>query len=128
MMWPFCASRTKPPGTGMFPVVYNFYRPSSSVPGSLLVVLGCSQKLARALSEGIHESNPLLGGRLWKSWDDNFSLYASTDGQGHVFYRKLRRGEFDGIPAAVGLFEGGRRDGRFRQIRCNTTEFAKRRV
>jgi hypothetical protein len=81
------------PGTGMFPVVYDFYRSSAAVPGSVLVLLGCSQKLTEAVREGMshffHENNPSLGSRLWRSWDGNFSL--STDGRGHVFYRKLRR-------------------------------------
>lgn len=93
------------PGTNMFPVVYDFYRSATPFPQSILTLVGCSRRLADALERGLshffHEDNPVLGDLRWKSQDGHFSAYASQDGRGHVFYRKLRRGEFEGIPVVL---------------------------
>jgi len=91
--------------TALYPLEYDFYTLQTPVQGTRLVIEGCSSKLVTALQVGmnhfLHEANPLLGARLWHSWDDGFSLYESTDKHGHVFYRKLKRGEFEGIPVVL---------------------------
>lgn len=91
--------------TALYPLEYDFYRLEVPVSGTKLVIEGCAPKLVTALEAGMshffHEANPLLGARLWQSWDGEFSLYESTDKKGHVFYRKLKRGEFPSIPVVL---------------------------
>jgi hypothetical protein len=93
------------PDTRMFPVEYDFYHSNREVPGTVLVLPGCSGKLVKALKEGLthffYEKNPLLGAKRWSKDGDQFSIYDSTDSRGHVFYRKLKRGEIDGIPVVL---------------------------
>ena len=88
--------------TSIYPVEYDFYEREEEVPGTLLLLRGCSPKLAKALSRGLthffHLNNALLGAQLWASPGCEFSIYESTDGKGHVFYRKLKRGEMADIP------------------------------
>ncbi len=91
--------------TDIYPVEYDFYKSESEVPGTLLLLRGCSSKLAKALVQGLnhffHEGNALLGAKLWESHRCEFSIYESTDGTGHVFYRKLKRGEIEDIPLVL---------------------------
>lgn len=91
--------------TGLFPVEYDFYRNDREVPGTALVLPGCSGKLAKALAEGLthffHDRNALLGAKRWSAHDEKFSIYDSTNGRGHVFYRNLKRGEIHGIPVVL---------------------------
>lgn len=88
--------------THLYPVEYDFYRSSHDVPGTILLLPGCSAKLARAVADGLshffHDGNDLLGRKLWSSPKGEFALYESKDRCGYVFYRKLRRGEIEGIP------------------------------
>jgi hypothetical protein len=91
--------------TQLYPVEYDFYRCAEEVPGTLLLLSGCSRKLAQALSQGLshffHPENPLLGPRRWSDYRDGFVVYEATDGKGHVFYRGLKRGEIDDIPLVL---------------------------
>src|SRR5262249_23241640 len=50
-----------------------------------------------------HERNPLLGARVWSSYDHRFTICRSADpcGYGHVFYLKLRRGRIADIPVVL---------------------------
>src|SRR5205814_5992265 len=43
-----------------------------------------------------YEGNPLMGELLWSSADGQFAIHRAP-GQGHVFYRSLRRGEIPDI-------------------------------
>lgn len=88
------------------PIEYDFFRCDEDIAGTRLDLIGCSGKLRKAVLEGMlhffHEANPLLGPKLWSSGrGDEFAVYASTDARGHVFYRKLRRGEIDDIPVVL---------------------------
>jgi hypothetical protein len=91
--------------TELYPVEYDFYRSEEDIPGTLLLLAGCSRKLAKALSEGLnhffHPDNPLLGPRRWSDYRDDFAVYDATDGKGHVFYRGLKRGEMEDIPVVL---------------------------
>jgi hypothetical protein len=91
--------------TRLRPIEYDFYRLDRPVPGTVLLLNGCSGKLNKAVSGGLayffHERNPLLGGLRWTTYDRGFSIYDSTDGRGHVFYRNLKRAGFDGIPVVL---------------------------
>ena len=93
------------PDTNLYPLVYDFFASGRPCDGSMLVLEGCSQKLVRALHAGLthffYDGNPLLGARLWSSWDGAFALYQSTSNGGHVFYRGLKRGEIPGIPLVL---------------------------
>src|SRR5262249_15593564 len=89
----------------LFPVVYDFYETEQLVPGAVLLLQGCKPKLIQAMREGLthffHETNPLLGVGRWSDYSGNFAVYDSTDGRGHVFYRRLKRGEIEGIPLVL---------------------------
>lgn len=93
--------------TALRPVEYDFYRTDRETPGTRLILTGCASKLARAMRAGLthffHDGNPLLGPRLWSSYDGRFTIYrtAGSDADGHVFYRKLRRGGIDDIPVIL---------------------------
>ena len=69
-------------------------------------MVGRSKDLIQALQGGMTHfffiQNPLLGTKLWSSYDDAFSIYRATSNVGHVFYRSLKRGE---IP--VGMMAPG---------------------
>jgi hypothetical protein len=89
----------------MFPVVYDFFRSSEDCHGSRLILRGCSKKLIAALKSGLthffHERNSLLGPKRWTSYDGNFMIFDSTDNDGHIFYRNLRRGAIPGVPVVL---------------------------
>lgn len=88
--------------TRLYPLVYDFFTSGESMEGTMLVLPGCSKKMADELANGLnhffHSSNPLIGKKLWSSHDDQFAIYTSRDTMGHVFYRNLKRGEMEGIP------------------------------
>jgi len=49
----------------------------------------CSPVLARELQQGMthffFEQNPLLGGKIWESWDHHYALYSFTEhGRPHI--------------------------------------------
>lgn len=88
------------------PLEYDYFRCDEDVSGTRLDLIGCSGTLGQAVREGMHhffhEANPLLGPKLWcRGRGEEFAVYASTDGRGHIFYRNLRRGEIDDIPAVL---------------------------
>jgi len=91
--------------TQMCPIEYDFYRNDHVVPGTVLVLPGCSRKLIQAMKAGLshffHDGNPLLGAKLWSSSGEEFQLYESSNTSGHIFYRKLKRGEIEGIPVVL---------------------------
>lgn len=91
--------------TKLYPVKYDFYQSDHEVPGALLILQGCSGKLATAVSQGLshffYETNPLLGPKRWSINGGAFAIYDSTDSKGHIFYRKLKRGEIEGVPLVL---------------------------
>jgi hypothetical protein len=91
--------------TNLYPVEYDFFESDESIRGAVLLLRGCSTKLTKALQDGLnhffHENNPLLGSKRWEHYSHDFSLYDSTDSDGHVFYRKLKRGQFEGFPVVL---------------------------
>ena len=92
-------------GTQLQPVVYDFFRVSETFPGARMILRGCSRNLIVAIQNGLthffHERNPLLGSKLWSTWDGSFAIYASTTATGHVFYHRLKRGEIPDIPVVL---------------------------
>jgi hypothetical protein len=92
-------------GTELQPVVYDFFRRSKPAKGTRLILPGCSKNLIRALQTGLthfmYPENPLLGAKLWSSWDHDFALYRATTKIGHIFYRSLKRGETPDIPVVL---------------------------
>ncbi len=92
-------------GTQLQPVVYDFFRVSEPFPGARMILRGCSRNLVEAIQNGLthffHERNPLLGSKLWSTWDGSFSIYASTTATGHIFYHRLKRGEIPDIPVVL---------------------------
>ena len=97
-------------GTQLQPVVYDFFRSSESFAGARMILRGCSKNLIIALKNGLthffHEQNPLLGTKLWSSWDGLFAAYSSTTATGHVFYQRLKRGEIPDIPVVLVINKG----------------------
>lgn len=91
--------------TKMYPVEYDFYVNDQPINGSILILPGCSRKMASAMARGLthflYEANPLLGERLAGEWGDEFMIFRSSDNKGHVFYRNLKRGEFEDIPLVL---------------------------
>lgn len=58
--------------------------------------------MENGLSHFFYEKNPLIKAKSWTSgMDDAFAIYESSDNHGHVFYRKLKRGEIEGIPVIL---------------------------
>ena len=96
-------SQDKVTGTELNPVVYEFYQLDAEFPGTALVLPDCSEKLQSAMKLGLthffYPDNPLLGTSQWTNLD--FSVYLSNTGNGHVFYRNLKRGEIEGIPVVL---------------------------
>ena len=92
-------------GTALRPLVYDFFTAAAPVQGTQLVLRGCSQKLVRALEAGLshffYERNPLLGQKLWSSWNEQFAIYRAATADGHVFYRRLRRGRIPDLPVVL---------------------------
>lgn len=91
--------------TQMYPVEYDFFMNENEVNGTLLVLPGCSKRLADAVIRGLthffYNGNPLLGAKRWSDYTGDFSIYDSSDRNGHVFYRNLKRGEIEGIPVVL---------------------------
>jgi hypothetical protein len=98
--------------THMYPVEYDFYHSDADVPGTILLLPGCSGKLRKALAQGLthffYDTNPLVGLKRWSDSGDAFALYDSTDQHGHIFYRKLKRGEIEGIPLILVIEKSSR--------------------
>lgn len=92
-------------GTQLRPLVYDFFASATPYTGTRLVLRGCAEKLITALQTGLShfffEANPLLGARLWASYDGHFSIYRATTANGHVFYRRLKRGVISDVPVAL---------------------------
>jgi hypothetical protein len=61
--------------------------------------------LIQALKDGLthffFDQNPLLGTKIWSSWDGIFAVYAARTNVGHVFYQRLKRGEIPDIPVIL---------------------------
>ena len=91
--------------TGLYPVEYDFYRSPVAHPGTRLLLRGCSPKLSAAVRAGLTHfffaGNPLIGPELWSARDRSFVIHASGDGRGHIFYRRLKRGEIADIPVVL---------------------------
>lgn len=92
--------------TGLRPIVYDFFKSDRCCSGSKLILQGCSKKLQQAFKTGfdhfLYDGNSLLGEILWKTTDGNFAIYHSTNKDtGHIFYRKLKRGEISDIPLVI---------------------------
>ena len=91
-------------GTALYPVQYDFYHTAEAFEGTRLILRGSSKKLARACQDGLthffYEGNPLIGMRRWAP-GNALAIYDSKDGQGHLFYRNLKRGEIEGIPLVL---------------------------
>jgi hypothetical protein len=87
------------------PLVYDFYTISPPYKGSLLLLPGCSAALARELQQGMahffSERNPSLGALEWRSWNDQYALYASKTQDGCIFYRRLKRATIPGFPVVL---------------------------
>lgn len=91
--------------TRLYPVQYDFYQCDHATEGTLLLLTGCSKKLLKALAGGmshfLYDKNTLLGEKKWSDYSDMFSIYASTSHDGYIFYRKLRRGDIEGVPVIL---------------------------
>ena len=100
-------------GTQLQPVVYDFFRSSEAYNGTRLILRGCSKNLIAALQAGMShfffDQNPLLGARIWSSWDDCFAVYAAKTNVGHVFYQRLKRGEIPDIPVILVINKSSQR-------------------
>ena len=96
--------------TDLYPLMYDFFTSETHTGGTRLLLLHCPKKQADELKKGLHHflypDNPLLGNKLWSNSQDDFEIYESKDGTGHVFYRSLKRGEIDGIPVILVLNKG----------------------
>ena len=93
-------------GTALYPVQYDFYHTAEAFEGTRLILRGSSKKLARACQDGLthffYEGNPLIGMNCWAT-GNALAIYDSKDGQGHLFYRNLKRGEIEGIPLVLAI-------------------------
>jgi len=92
-------------GTQLQPVVYDFFQTSKPCDGARIILRGCSKNLIQALQSGLthffYDENPLLGSKIWSSWDGLFAAYAAKTNVGHVFYRRFKRGEIPDIPVVL---------------------------
>lgn len=92
-------------GTELQPVVYDFFRSNHCYKGTSLILRGCSKNLIHALEAGLthffYDENRLLGPKLWASWDGLFAIYGSKSASGHIFYRRLKRGDIPDIPVVL---------------------------
>jgi hypothetical protein len=88
--------------TKLRPLMYDFYTITPACPGAMLLLPSCSPVLARELQQGMahffFEQNPLLGPKIWESWDHHYALYHSQETDGHIFYRQLKRATIPGLP------------------------------
>jgi len=91
--------------TRLRPLIYDFFASEASMEGTMLLLPGCSKKMAGELKKGLnhffHAGNPLIGDLLWQGYGGHFAVYESGDSDGHIFYRNLKRGEMDGIPLVL---------------------------
>jgi len=89
----------------LFPIVYEYFENKDPVNGTRLVLHGCNKPLTEALQAGLshffYPGNPLLGKRLWSTRNSEFAIYESREKDGHIFYRKLRRGNIPDIPVVL---------------------------
>lgn len=94
-------------GTQMYPLVYDFFASATVISGNRLVIGGASAKLSQTMACGLtsffSEGNPLIGRELLADWDRSFVVYRSQTGDGHIFYRNLKRGDIPGIPLVLVL-------------------------
>lgn len=100
-------------GTQLQPVIYDFFRSSEAYNGARLILRGCSKNRIAALQAGLShfffDQNPLLGARIWSSWDGSFAVYAAKTSVGHVFYQRLKRGEIPGISVVLVINKSSQR-------------------
>ena len=99
-------SENKVAGTELRPILYDFFRNTHFYDGSQLILQGCSKELREAFKIGLdhffHNQNSLIGDKLWSSPDGYFAIFRSTKNEvGHIFYRKLKRGEIQDIPVVL---------------------------
>jgi hypothetical protein len=91
--------------TPLRPIIYDLFRTSDKSDGSQLILRNCSNRMIKALQEGLthffYRQNPLLGKKLWSHWNDDFIIYSSNSSDGYVFYRNLKRGEIPQIPLVL---------------------------
>lgn len=89
--------------TNLYPLVYDYVTTKQSQPGNMLLIRGASVKLASAMQRGlthfVYPDNPLFGRELINTTD--FVLRRSTTAEGHIFYRKLKRGVVPKIPLVL---------------------------
>jgi hypothetical protein len=108
--------------TKLRPLVYDFYTIAPEYDGALLILPSCSPVLARELQQGMAHfffyQNPLLGGKIWESWDHHYALYRSQGTDGHIFYRRLKRATIVGFPVILVIHkENARIDKKTKQDR-----------
>jgi hypothetical protein len=93
--------------TEMHPLVYDFFRTTSSIPGNRLIVGGAGPRMAQALKDGLNHflypGNPILSAELAKDRNCDFIVYRATTPDGHIFYRSLKRGDIPDIPLVLVL-------------------------
>ena len=92
-------------GTQLQPLAYDFFSGSEEVAGSRLILEGCGDDLADALRDGLqsfmYEGNPLLEHLLHEDYSRRFRIYSAPTPQGHIFYRRLKRGDIPRIPLSI---------------------------
>ena len=92
-------------GTQLQPLAYDFFSGTEEFVGSRLILEGCGDDLAKALQDGLqnffYEGNPLLKHSLYEDRSDRFRLYSAPTPSGHIFYRRLKRGEIPRIPLSI---------------------------
>jgi hypothetical protein len=86
--------------TALRPVVYQFFDVEPALPGTVLLLPTRNARLTDAISRGLddflHAGNPVLGELIFETED--LALHHSRDGDGHLFYRHLRRCTLPGYP------------------------------
>lgn len=92
--------------TALTPLVYDYFTNSKAHTGTTLLLQQCPIDLAKALLDGMNHfyfaANPLLGEKIWSSYDDCMQVYHSTAAShGWIFYRNLRRGMIADIPVVI---------------------------
>lgn len=89
-------------GTALYPMVYDFFESAGDLKESRLILRGCPDDIVETLKLGMkhffYPGNPLLGQLLWTSYDNNFGIYKSKGEGGHIFYRRLKRGDIPDLP------------------------------
>ena len=86
--------------TALRPVVYSFFDVTPAVAGTVLLLPTRSPRLVDAVAHGLdgflHPGNPLLGEKIFET--DDLALHHAHGGDGHLFYRHLRRCTVPGYP------------------------------